>query len=170
MIRILLSLILLQLSFSSAGAQITITPDSSLADAVRKAREMQRLGKCHHATIHLTAGIYHLYEPLRIRPEDEGLTIEGDGAVISGGIPVTGWKKAGKLWVADVPDFNGCPIDFRQVWVNGRKAVRARDVSDYEQMDRILGAEKSCCSTFARRLQPMGKSLSRDGVASDVVR
>ncbi|MBR0489764.1 MAG: right-handed parallel beta-helix repeat-containing protein [Prevotella sp.] len=142
MIRILLSLILLQLSFSSAGAQITITPDSSLADAVRKAREMQRLGKCHHATIHLTAGIYHLYEPLRIRPEDEGLTIEGDGAIISGGIPVTGWKKAGKLWVADVPDFNGCPIDFRQVWVNGRKAVRARDVSDYEQMNRILTYDK----------------------------
>ena len=119
------------------SADIHITPDSSLVDAVRKAREMRRLGKATEVTIHLAAGTYYLYEPLCLRPEDSGLTIVGNGAVISGGMPVNSWKKQGKLLVADVPDFNGCPVDFRQLWVNGKKAVRARDVMDFEQMHRI---------------------------------
>ena len=124
------------------AADIFITPDSSLVDAVRKAREMRRLGKATEVTIHLAEGTYFLYEPLRLRPEDSGLTIEGNNAVISGGLPISGWKKQGKLLVADVPDFNGCPIDFRQLWINGRKAVRARDISDFEQMHRILTYDK----------------------------
>lgn len=124
------------------AADIFVTPDSSLADAVRKAREMRRLGQAQQVTIHLAAGVYQLYEPLRLRPEDSGLTIEGKEAVISGGVNITGWKKQGKLLVADVPDFNGRPIDFRQLWVNGKKAIRARDVSDFEQMHRIRTYDK----------------------------
>ena len=119
------------------AADIHITPDSSLADAVRKAREMRRLGQAQEITIHLAAGTYQLYEPLRLRPEDSGLNIIGEKAIISGGIEIKNWKKQGKLLVAEVPDFNGRPIDFRQLWVNGRKAIRARDISDFEQMYRI---------------------------------
>ena len=124
------------------AADVRITPDSSLTDAVRKARELRRLGKAETVTIHLAPGTYTLNEPLRLRPEDSGLTISGEGAIISGGMPITGWKRQGKLLVADVPDFNGRPIDFRQLWVNGRKAVRARDVSDFEQMYRIRANDK----------------------------
>ena len=139
------------------AADIHITPDSSLVDAVRKAREIRRLGKASEVTIHLAAGTYYLYEPLRLRPEDSGLTIVGPasvpaaattpaasavGAVISGGLPITGWKRQGKLLVADIPTFNGRPIDFRQLWVNGKKAVRARDVQDFEQMHRIMTYDK----------------------------
>ena len=156
------------------ATDIYITPDSSLADAVRKAREMRRLGQATEVTIHLAAGTYFLYEPLRLRPEDSGLRIEGPAtnipgasasgssaavpktsasentAIISGGLPITGWKRRGKLLVADVPDFNGRPIDFRQLWINGRKAIRARSVpvsspdgSDpFEHMPRILTYDK----------------------------
>ncbi len=124
------------------AADLYITPDSSLTDAVRKAREMRRTGKAKEVTIHLAAGTYALYEPLRLRPEDSGLTLEGKGAIISGGMNVRGWKRQGGLMVADVPDFNGRPIDFRQLWVNGRKAVRARDVQDFDQMNRILTYDK----------------------------
>ena len=124
------------------AADIHITPDSALADAVRHARELRRTGKATEVTIHLAPGTYYLYEPLRLRPEDSGLTIVGEGAVISGGLPITGWKKQGRLYVADVPDFNGRPFDFRQLWVNGQKAVRARDVQDFEQMHRILTYDK----------------------------
>ena len=42
-------------------------------------------------------------------------------------------EEARKLWVADVPMFNGRPLDFRQLWINGQKAVRARDVADFER-------------------------------------
>ena len=139
-------------SASASTADIHITPDSSLADAVRKARELRRLGQATDVTIHLATGTYFLYEPLCLRPEDSGLTIAGNNAVISGGLKITNWKKQGKLMVADVPDFNGRPIDFRQLWVNGSKAVRARSVSvgfadgnnPIEQMPRIR--------TFKRRI------------------
>ena len=124
------------------AAEINITPDSSLTDAIRKAREMKRLGKATEVTINLAAGTYFLYEPLRLRPEDSGLKLVGKDAVISGGMQITGWKKQGKLLVAEVPDFNGRPVDFRQLWVNGQKAVRARDVSDFEQMHRIRTYDK----------------------------
>ena len=140
--RKLIFLLSMFFALTVQSADIHITPDSSLVDAVRKAREMRRLGKATEVTIHLAAGTYYLYEPLRLRPEDSGLTILGDGAVISGGMPVSGWKKQGKLLVADVPDFNGRPVDFRQLWVNGKKAVRARDVMDFEQMHRIRTYDK----------------------------
>lgn len=139
---LLVASLLALLSLPACANDIIVTPDSSLSDAVRKAREMRRLGKARKVTIHLTPGIYRLYEPLRIRPEDEGLTIEGDGAVVSGGMVVSGWRKQGRLWVAEVPDFNGRPIDFRQLWVNGQKAVRARDVSDFELMYHIKTYDK----------------------------
>ena len=139
--RILFLICLLNCLYLPA-ADMYITPDSSLADAVRRAREMKRRGEASTVTIHLSAGTYFLYEPLRLRPEDSGLTIEGQNAVVSGGMRLTGWKREGRLLVADVPDFNGRPIDFRQLWVNGQKAVRARDVSDFEQMHRILTYDK----------------------------
>ncbi|MBQ9656979.1 MAG: right-handed parallel beta-helix repeat-containing protein [Prevotella sp.] len=129
-------------SLQAMAADISITPDSSLQDAVRKAREMRRLGKVNEVTLHLSAGTYYLYEPLRLRPEDSGLRIEGNGAVITGGMPVTDWKRQGKFLVASVPDFNGRPVDFRQLYINGKKATRARDVSDFEQMHRIRTYDK----------------------------
>ena len=122
--------------------EIRITPDSSLADVVRKAREIRRTGQATTVTIHLASGIYQLYEPLRLRPEDSGLTIEGDSAIISGGREAGGWKATDKYYTAEIPDFNGRPVDFRQLWVNGAKAIRARDVVDFEQMDRILAYDR----------------------------
>ena len=145
---------------TASAADLYVTPDSSLTDAVRKAREMRRLGQATDVTIHLAAGIYYLYEPLRLRPEDSGLKIVGpatvpDGfpsgpAIISGGLRISNWKKQGKLLVADVPDFNGRPVDFRQLWVNGRKAIRARDIpvstddgtDPFERMHRIRTYDK----------------------------
>ena len=146
----------LLLALGAKAADIYITPDSSLADAVRKAREMRRLGQATEVTIHLSEGTYYLYEPLRLRPEDSGLTLVGEDAVISGGMQITGWKQQGKLLAADVPDFNGRPIDFRQLWIGSlsnkggfQKAVRARDIpvsttdgDPFEQMHRILTYDK----------------------------
>ena len=122
--------------------EISITPDSSLADAVRKAREIRRTANLK-VTIHLAPGVYHLYEPLRLRPEDSNLTIIGHDAIISGGQEINIWKEQDQsLYVADIPDFNGRPVDFRQLWRNREKAIRARDVVDFEQMHRILTYDK----------------------------
>lgn len=128
---------------------VQVSPDSSLADAVRKAREMRRLGQADSVVVKMQAGQYRLYEPLVLRPEDSHLCFEGTpsvkhsaGTVLTGAVPVTGWKKQGRYLVADVPDFNGCPMNFRHLWVNHSRADRARGVSDFNQMPRIRWVDK----------------------------
>jgi len=128
-------------------------PKATLSAALRQARELRRLNTAgieNGIQIILKAGTYAQYEPLFVRPEDSGTAqsptiicgAEGEKVVVSGGMQINKWKKSGKLLVADVPDFNGRPLDFRQLWVNGKKAVRARDVSDFEKMSRIIRNDK----------------------------
>lgn len=131
----------------------SVAPVASLNKALRLAREMRRLnvaGIENGIHIILKNGNYQLYEPLFIRPEDSGTATsptiirgeKGFTPTISGGISITKWKKSGKFWVAPAAEFNGRPLEFRQLWVNGKKAVRARDVADFEQMNRILSVDK----------------------------
>ena len=114
---------------------------------IERALQEARLVKMRHMAdnpiLELQSGTYRLTQPIIIRPEDKWLTMEAMGdVVITGGVQIKGWRKQGKLWVADVPEWNGRPLEFRQIWVNGRKAVRARDVADFEQMWRIRGMDK----------------------------
>ncbi len=98
---------------------------------------------------------------LLYRPEDGGANdsptfIEaaaGEQPVLSGGVMINGWKKLlsqetglpaaakGNVWVADVPMMNGRSFEFRQLWVNGVKAVRAKSVNG-DRMLRILNWNK----------------------------
>ena len=135
-------------------------PMASLAMALRAVREMRRLhnpaisGGVH---IIVRGGVYRLEEPLFIRPEDAGAAesptwIEaaaGENPVLSGGIPITGWRKSkgkieglpaaaqGNIWIADAPKNGAWPVLFRQLWVNNQKAVRARGLNG-DSMSRIL--------------------------------
>ncbi|MCD8202797.1 MAG: right-handed parallel beta-helix repeat-containing protein [Prevotella sp.] len=116
----------------------------SIEQALQQAREEKRLNNASDITIHLSEGSYRLYQPIVVRPEDNGTRIVADGkAVVSGGVKISNWRKEGKFYVADVPDFNGRPLEFRQMWVNGKKAVRARDVDDFEDMYRIINVDKA---------------------------
>lgn len=127
-------------------------PKATLTSALRQARELRRLNDASikgGITINLFGGTYSLYEPLFLRPEDSGTaesptiirSFPGEQAVLSGGVRIDGWKRQGKLLVADVPDFNGYLLDFRQLYINGQKAVRARDVQDFEKMHRIRSVD-----------------------------
>ena len=136
------------------AAEIVISPETkSLHEAMREARELRRLGKVtagEPVRIQMKGGVYSLYEPVLIRPEDSGTessptiieAFAGEKPVLSGGLRITGWRKEGKYWTAPVPEWNGNSFLFRQLWVNGRKAVRARNVSDFNQMDRIRSNDK----------------------------
>jgi hypothetical protein len=138
-------------------------PLATVASALRKARELRRLKDSSITDgIHiiLRGGNYQLYEPLFIRPEDAGTqdsptfieAAANESPVLSGGISVTGWtvlKQAveglspnakGKIWMVDV-SLNG-PSTFRQLWINNKKAVRARD-KNADSMYRILSWNKS---------------------------
>ncbi|RFC46502.1 MAG: Right handed beta helix region/Right handed beta helix region [Verrucomicrobia bacterium] len=94
------------------------TPESA-RDAARKVAKPVR--------IVVESGVYPLKEPLSLGEEDSQVTWEaapGTRPVFSGGCVIRGWREAGGgLWKAKVP---GPEWKFEQLWVNGRRAVRAR--------------------------------------------
>ena len=142
----LFATLLLALQARASGEfTIEVKPgEFTIERALQEAREIKRLHMGSDPILQLQPGTYRLTQPIIIRPEDKWLTMEAKGdVVITGGVQITGWRKQGKLWVADVPEWNGRPLEFRQMWVNGRKAVRARDVEDFEQMHRILSMDKA---------------------------
>jgi len=139
-------------------------PLASIDMALRKARELRRLTNAAVANgvhIILRGGVYRLTQPILIRPEDSGTeagptiieAAPGERPILSGGAEVTGWKKPkGKVpglpkpaqsnvWVADAPRFCGRMVEFRQFWVNDRKAIRARE-PDGEAMERLLAWDR----------------------------
>lgn len=136
------------------------SPLQSLSIALRHARELRRLNDLsikNGIFIIMQDGVYPQPETLLIRPEDSGTAdsptviraAEGAYPVLSGGMTVTGWRKLngavpglpksvkGRVWVADVPMIGNRPLEFRQMWVNGSKAIRARQ-SEPDVMPRIL--------------------------------
>ena len=145
--------VLLAMSSTLMAGDIWVSPKVTLTSALRQAREWRRTGDERAQggiNIYIKGGTYTFHEPVFIRPEDSGTedsptvirSATGEKVVLSGGVRINGWKKKGKFWVADVPTFNGRPLDFRQMWVNGKKAVRARDVEDFEKMNRICSVDE----------------------------
>ena len=86
----------------------------------------------HDVRVRVADGVYRLEAPLRFTADDgghDGFTVrwegpEGAHPVISGGVPVTGWRIADAqrgIWSAAIP----VGTDPRQLVVNGRLAPRA---------------------------------------------
>lgn len=81
--------------------------------------------------VELRAGTYPLATPVRFEPADSGengfsvvyRAAPGASVVLSGGERVIGWtREADGVYRADV----GRDVDFRQLWIDGRRAIRAR--------------------------------------------
>lgn len=106
--------------------------DGPLA-TLRQARDAVRgLNASRPVTVELRGGIYRLDDTLEFLPHDSGTekcpvtyaAYRGEKPVISGGRPITGWKKGeGPLWQAAVP---GAGWRFHQLFVNGQRRPRAR--------------------------------------------
>ncbi len=178
MSRRICTLVLLLIARVSFGADIWVAPsgndsnpgtrDSPLATvaaALRKARELRRLADPstqNGVHIILKGGEYFLSEPLFLRPEDSGTpesptiieAASGEEPTLSGGMPVTGWHRiarqvpglpvaaAGKILETDIS------LPFRELWVNGKKAVRAREVEEDDSMNRILAVDRSAHAIY----------------------
>lgn len=86
--------------------------------------------------IHLRGGDYQLSESLIFGANDGGKNgfnviykaYNDEKPVITGGKQITGWTQvSGKnYWVADVPTSAGFASYFRNIWVDGKRAVQAR--------------------------------------------
>lgn len=147
LITIILTLFPLWATAQNNTFTMTVEPgEYTIEQALQQARLARLQGNVQDGfpVLKLRPGTYRLSQPIILRPEDNGTHIIAQGDVrLSGGVIISDWRREGNLWVADVPLWNGRPLEFRQLWVNGRKAVRARDVADFEQMYRILSVDKA---------------------------
>jgi hypothetical protein len=110
-------------------------PFAKVERALRATRENRSRTSNYpdRATILIREGTYFLNEPLVLGPEDSGLLLSAyrnEKPTFSGGRKITGWKEAElsgkKLWAADVQEAREGKWFFRELWINGNRAVRAR--------------------------------------------
>ncbi|MGW8256452.1 MAG: hypothetical protein ACWGMZ_03100, partial [Thermoguttaceae bacterium] len=85
-------------------------------------------------------GTYRLTKPLVFGPEDSATAehsitysaVMGERPVLSGGIAISGWQTQGDdVWKAEAPG------TFRQLYINGRRAVRAREPNGPDDFYRL---------------------------------
>ncbi len=126
---------------SSLRADLTlrVSPDprsgGGLATAITKVSLLRR-DPAHAAekiTIAVDAGVYYLDRPLLIPSSAGPLTItaaQGQTVVLSGGIAIGNWGvdtfNGHACWSAEVPAVRLGLWYFRELWVNRRRAIRAR--------------------------------------------
>ncbi|MCP4309672.1 MAG: hypothetical protein GY790_00280 [Bacteroidetes bacterium] len=118
----------------------------------------------------IRGGVYHLKKTLELKPEDSGTknapvtwrAAENERVVLSGGRAIDGkWKKDsdGKTWYVDLPEAKGWvrdltqpeayqqnpdgPWHFRQLYVDGKRATRARFPNADEQNSFLYAIDGS---------------------------
>lgn len=114
-------------------------PFATLPAALQAARQARQAGRAPDGvTVLLRGGVYPLAEPIILTPDDSGasapqpLTIAAyrdEKPVLSGGRRITGWKPvAGQpgVWQAAVPEAAHRQWTFRALFIEGRRATRAR--------------------------------------------
>jgi hypothetical protein len=120
---------------AAPNRQRTDGPFANVARALKATRESRSRTSnvAQHAAILIRDGVYFLNEPLVLGPQDSGLLLSAyrnEKPILSGGRRISGWKEAEfagrKLWVADVPEVRDGKWFFRELWINGNRAVRAR--------------------------------------------
>ena len=118
------------------GGEIEVSPNgTSPKEALLAIRAAKAKGDKGAWTVRVKDGFYVLKETIVLTPEDSGTPEapvlwvgEGGKAVFAGGDRLTGWKDVGGgIWSAPIPRApDGKPAYFEQLWVNGRRADRAR--------------------------------------------
>jgi len=110
-------------------------PFATPAKARAVVRKKVASGLTGNVLVLIRGGIYQQTETLTFGPEDSGTdkfsityaASPGEKVVLSGGRKITGWKKGpSPTWTAEVPDVRTGGWYFRQLFVNGKRAIRAR--------------------------------------------
>jgi len=111
-------------------------PLATLTAARDRVRDLKGKGMLPAgATVRIRGGTYVLDQPLAFDSRDSGApgapiiysAYPGEKVIITGGRRITGWKPASNgLWVAPLPDLDGKPWKFSQLFVNGQAQPRSR--------------------------------------------
>ncbi len=122
-----LSAVLL-LAAHAQAAQVSLLPDGEIASPQAARDAARALPK--PARIVVADGVYDVAGGLEFGAQDSGVTWEaapGAKPVFSGGRRIGGWQDAGGgLWRTELPEVRAGRWYFEQLWVNGRRATRAR--------------------------------------------
>jgi hypothetical protein len=107
-------------------------------DAVRRLRTAA--GLPGPVRVHVAGGVYRVGRPVLFTPQDSGSATcpivyeaaPGAVPVFSGGQPITGFQPgAGGVWSVHLPEVAAKAWYFEQLWVNGRRATRARTPNSF---------------------------------------
>ncbi len=129
-------------------------PFASLARAQRAVRRILRDGLRSDVLVLVRGGLHALTEPLVFGPQDSGTqafsvtyaACPGETVVVSGGRAIGGWQRGEDgLWTARVAGVREGEWYFRQLYVNGRRATRARtpNLTDDAPFWQLAGAALS---------------------------
>ncbi|SFJ32957.1 right-handed parallel beta-helix repeat-containing protein [Planctomicrobium piriforme] len=112
----------------SSAADVQLSPNGPIRTP-QAARDAARAA-AKPARVIVGDGEYALTEPLVLGAEDSQVTwLAAPGAkpVFNAGQAITGWTRGeGGVWKAKVPEAKAGKWDFEQLWVNDRRATRAR--------------------------------------------
>jgi len=123
------------------NAERTDGPVASLAgarDAIRRLKSAAPLAEPIRVIV--AAGRYPMTEAVVFTPEDSGSAsapiayeaAPGAKPIFTGGRAITGWKRGDDgIWTAQIPDAASGQWHFEQLWVNGRRATRARSPNKF---------------------------------------
>ena len=110
-------------------------PFATLTRARDAVRKKVAAGLTKDILVLIRGGTYSQTETVTFGREDSGTedfsityaAAPGEKVVLSGGRRIAGWKNgAGEIWTAEIPEAEAGRLYFRQLFVNGRRAVRAR--------------------------------------------
>jgi hypothetical protein len=110
-------------------------PFRTIERAREEVRRTVATGLRGPVTVLLRGGVYELSAPLTFGPQDSGTeehsityaAYPDEKVAVSGGRVIRGWKRGeGQLWTAEVPGVREGKWRFRHLFVNGRRATRAR--------------------------------------------
>ncbi len=114
-------------------------PLATIEAALRKARVTR---PADGVTIYLHDGVHRLVQPIVFSPEDSGasadrpFTITAFGKekpVLSGGVQLKNWRQLQpNIWQADARAEFGTNWQFRSLFINGKRATRARTPNEGE--------------------------------------
>ncbi|MDP2982700.1 MAG: right-handed parallel beta-helix repeat-containing protein [Candidatus Latescibacter sp.] len=124
-------------SWSGTKAEMTASdgPFATISRAKEAVCALKAQGKPGPVTVYLRGGVYELSGPLVFKPEDSGVPGEpilytayrGETPIISGGKKIIGFSKSENgVWTVTLPEVKTGKWYFRQLFVNGKRCIRAR--------------------------------------------
>lgn len=134
-------------------------PFATITAAIRYVRQLRKSQKLTSPVeVLVQRGTYNLTQPLILTPEDSGTKdapliikgIEGSVPVISGGLMLKAFEKVSdKLWKVSIPEIAEYSGTLQQLYVNNKRAVRARTPNDGEYF-KTKGATETLIDTSSR--------------------